>query len=58
VQDGQYEAVYRNMPLYGLAAATDDIPAVGHRKTAAGRLGQSEGDDAPVDEAGNVVPES
>jgi hypothetical protein len=57
VQDGQYEAVYRNMPSYGLAAATEDLPATGQRKTAAGRLGQSEGDDAPVDEAGTVVPE-
>jgi hypothetical protein len=58
VKDGQYETVYRNMPPYGLAAATEAIPATGRRKTAAGRLGQSEGEDAPVDEAGDTVTES
>ena len=55
VKEGQYEAVYRNMPPYGLAAATNVIPAAGRRKTAAGRLGRSEGEDAPVDDAGNVA---
>lgn len=55
VQDGQYEAVYRNMPPYGLAAASKVIPAAGRRKTAAGRLGRSQGEDAPVDETGSVI---
>lgn len=54
VEGGQYEAVYRNMPPYGLAAASTAIPVAGRRKTAAGRLGRSEGEDAPVDERGNV----
>lgn len=54
VEDGQYEAIYRNMPSYGLAAATKAVPAILRRKTAAGRLGRSEGEDAPVDTAGNV----
>lgn len=54
VQEDNYEAVYRNMPPYGLAAVTTVVPATGHRKTAAGRLGRSEGEDAPVDAVGNV----
>jgi hypothetical protein len=54
VDDGQYEAVYRNMPSYGLAAASTVVPATGRRETAAGRLGKSEGEDMPVDETGNV----
>ena len=49
------EAVYRNMPPYGLAAATSEREATGQQKTAAGRLGRSPGDDAPVDEEGRVV---
>lgn len=53
VEGSNYEAVYRNMPPYGLAAATTIIPATGRHKTAAGRLGRSEGEDAPVDAAGN-----
>ena len=47
VKKDQYEAVYRNMPLYGLGEATDTVPASGRRKTAAGRLGKSEGEDSP-----------
>lgn len=39
IEDGQYEAVYRNMPPYGLAEATTLAPATGRRKTAAGRMG-------------------
>lgn len=54
VKEGEYEAVYRNMPPYGLAEASAVVPATGRRKTAAGRLGKSEGEDAPVDERGNV----
>lgn len=54
VQEGNYEAVYRNMPPYGLAAASKIIPATGRHETAAGRLGRSEGKDAPVDESGFV----
>ncbi len=38
VQPGQYEAVYGNMPRFGLAAATAHVPAVGHRETARLRL--------------------
>jgi len=40
VQAGQYEAVYGNMPIFGLAAATQHVPATGRRETAAGRIGR------------------
>ena len=35
----QYECVYGNMPLFGLAAATSHVAAVGNRETARLRLG-------------------
>lgn len=34
-----YEAVYANMPPFGLAKATTPVPAVGRRETARRRLG-------------------
>lgn len=55
VDAGQYEGVYHNMPPYGLARASNAVPASGRRKTAAGRIGLTEGDDAPVDEDGNIT---
>lgn len=39
VDAGRYEAVYGNMPVFGLAAATQHVPAVGKRETARRRLG-------------------
>jgi Domain of unknown function (DUF4188) len=39
VEPGRYEAVYGNMPVFGLASATKHIPAVGRRETARRRLG-------------------
>ncbi len=43
VNAGQFECLYANMPLFGLAAATDHVTAVGNRETARLRLGgQSE----------------
>ena len=54
VHEDTYEAVYNNMPPYGLAAATRMVPATGRRATAAGRLGWSEGHDAPVSLEGNM----
>lgn len=39
VQAGQYECVYGNMPIFGLAAATKHVPAVGRLETARRRLG-------------------
>ncbi len=51
VKEGQYESLYRNMPPYGLAAASTIVPAAGHRKTASGRLGQKEAHDSPITES-------
>jgi len=39
VEPGKYEAVYGNMPVFGLASATNHVPAVGRRETARRRLG-------------------
>jgi hypothetical protein len=39
VQANQYEAVYGNMPIFGLAKATQHVPATGRRLTARRRLG-------------------
>ncbi len=41
VDAGKYEAVYGNMPVFGLAAATKHVPATGKRETARRRLGGS-----------------
>lgn len=39
VEAGRYECVYGNMPLTGLAAATEQVAAIGNRETARLRLG-------------------
>jgi hypothetical protein len=39
VDAGRYEAVYGNMPRFGLAAAGEHVPATGRRETARRRLG-------------------
>jgi hypothetical protein len=39
VDAGKYEAVYANMPKFGLGAATEHIPAIGKKETARRRLG-------------------
>jgi fumigallin biosynthesis monooxygenase-like protein len=36
----QYEVVYGNMPVFGLARATKHVPAVGRKETARRRLGE------------------
>ncbi len=38
VRPGDYECVYNNMPLFGLAKATRAVPATGRREFAPGRL--------------------
>lgn len=38
VEPGRYEALYANMPPFGLAAATGTVPATGNRKAARDRL--------------------
>jgi len=49
VREGEYEAVYNNMPPTGLGEVGEVAPASGRSETAAGRLGRTAGDDAPVD---------
>lgn len=39
VAAGQYETLYGNMPRFGLAAATEHVPATGRHATARRRLG-------------------
>jgi hypothetical protein len=39
VQPGQCEAVYANMPRFGLARAFEHVPVSARRETARGRLG-------------------
>ena len=38
VRPGDYECIYNNMPVFGLAKATTMVRANGRRETAAGRL--------------------
>ncbi len=45
VEAGRYEALHGNMPVFGLAAATQHVPAIGRRETARSRLG---GDGEPA----------
>jgi hypothetical protein len=43
VDPQKFEVVYGNMPVFGVAAATAHVPAIGRRETARARLGgQSE----------------
>jgi hypothetical protein len=46
VERGNYEAVYGNMPVFGLAKATEHVRAVGGRETARRRLMRGENDPA------------
>jgi len=41
VPEGQYECVYNNMPVYGLAKAGNHVPVTGRRETARKRLAKS-----------------
>ena len=47
VGDGEYEAVYNNMPPLVLWAISDRMPASVQQETAAGRLGRTDGDSMP-----------
>lgn len=46
VEQANYEAVYANMPLFGLAKATEHVPAIGGRETARRRLMRGENEPA------------
>jgi len=52
VRAGEYECIYNNMPLRGLAKASKQIDAVGRASTAMGRLGRTDGRDAPTSDDG------
>jgi hypothetical protein len=52
VRAGDYECVYNNTPLRGLAKAARHADAVGHAASAMGRLGRSDGSDAPIADDG------
>jgi hypothetical protein len=54
VRAGEYEAIYNNMPLHGLAKAAGQRDALGRQQSAAGRLGRSDGSDAPIDTEGSA----
>ena len=43
VRPGDYECVYNNMPLFGLAKATRAVPATGRRESAPGRMAPARG---------------
>ncbi len=45
---GAYEVIYGNMPTFGLAQALGSVPVRGHRVTAGGRLGTTNGRDVPA----------
>jgi hypothetical protein len=47
IRAGEYECVYGNMPLFGLAKAARRVEISGGRNTAGGRLGLTDGGDAP-----------
>jgi len=40
VKAGEYECIYNNMPLVGLAKASKAVPATGRKETAKGRIGE------------------
>ena len=50
VREGEYETVYRHMPVSGLGAVAGSelVPATGPRESAAGRLGRTGEADAPA----------
>lgn len=39
ISEGQFECLYNNMPIFGLAKAGKHVPAVGKKETAGRRLG-------------------
>ncbi|HSG88211.1 MAG TPA: DUF4188 domain-containing protein [Pseudomonadales bacterium] len=57
VRAGEYEAIYGNMPPYGLGLALGATvaPATGPLGSSLGRLGRSDGGDQPVDGGGRAV---
>jgi hypothetical protein len=46
VEAGHHEAIYNNMPVFGLAKATEHVPAQGRLETARRRLRGGENEPA------------
>lgn len=44
IEPGNFEAIYANMPPFGLAKATERVPAIGARETARRRLMRRDGE--------------
>lgn len=59
IDPDEYETVYNNMPPHGLAASEGAkiVPASNQRNTAAGRMGRTDGTDAPVPDDGTPKSE-
>lgn len=57
IDEGSYENVYYNTPPTGLGKATELHPTKGYRRTAAGRLGMTDGEDYGYEE-GKVEAEA
>ncbi|PSQ19930.1 DUF4188 domain-containing protein [Halobacteriales archaeon QS_8_69_26] len=55
VRPGDHETVYNNMPRQGLAAAGITRAADGNLTSAAGRLGRTDGQDAPITPSGETA---
>jgi hypothetical protein len=51
IKPGDFEAVYNNMPMFGLAKATHCVPASGSRKDARGRMDANKLSTAPEHES-------
>jgi hypothetical protein len=49
VRAGEYEAIYGNMPAFGLAAATAHVPVARKGQAAAARIGASAADQPTLD---------
>ena len=49
VRAGEYEAIYGNMPVFGLAAATSHLPVAAKAQSAAVRIGISRNDNVAVE---------
>jgi hypothetical protein len=49
VRAGEYEAIYGNMPEFGLARATSHVPVAVRGQSAAARIGASATDDPALD---------
>jgi hypothetical protein len=55
VRAGEYEAIYNNMPDYGLGRAGKLVPAAGYKNTAAGRITGADAGEAPVTPEGDLA---